>query len=1085
MASNYSPREFMKMRRPERFSDSKQLSEAKLNSSLLEYKLDTITSRNQERDFETFCVKLAQFEICPNLRVQTGPVGGGDSKADSETYAVSEEIDSIRYEGLANAGNERWAFAISAKKEWVGKVKKDIEGIAGTNRGYTKVFFITNQFAADKKRAATEDELSKQYGVTVIVLDRSWILDRVFRNGREKLTIEELKLGEGLEVQTETGPLDYERTLEFDELNKTIEGEVVQKHFGFELIRIALRAAIVGAELQKPTDQVIGLFDRAIRFAEQYGSIEQVFDAKYQKAWKSYFWLEDFKMFLLLYNELEEIASESSNIYTAERFNNLFHLLLVLERREPKLQIDIGKAKEHTTKILSEFIKDESRPNAALQAESMLNFTKLMSNIDDQRTVTDCLNEMKSILDRCDRMIGFPYQDTVTMIQELGDGLGGLAKYEDLLIRTIEIDTKRQGEFTAAISLFNYGIQHLNAKRFYKAIDYIGRSLTGLYKEEGKYSFIRALKIISTAYESVGLLWASRGALINAASYATADFWTYNEINRNQVDIYDRLKRIELRLGRIGYVLEWHQLDMVISHALNRTPEEIDALYKKVNNFGHLVGLVLIKTPLENLATVQQLPDLLLKLDLDFGAYGLLYLLNGITHLPEEFKEIGNKSELNRFFSKWLDQPAQAELPMVPTYYDTDQVELKSLILGTDVTVTSANNSPGIEIAETLLATMESFLSTFLNHEAMSRIPKLLIRVVLQESTEKLIDFRKDDDAITTLVIEHSQFNPHKLTKVEQNQIGEVNSQIISFLLTNYIVFKNTEKALEDLFKGEQVVSRSSNFLTSFVTLGNVLGYQPKRSIQDWLIEDLKVYAYEPDASRILTQSVIKNDVEDTDSDPSQGEISHAKLQTLSIVDETLWINARWGGILFAVDPNPVPRIPPTMGFMFWDGQKAVEIFSRWKSYYGENLQQHITITVLKGINRKDPNWYTVVMMPVIPNRDGGGVFNYSIVARCTTMTPSTPDNLNNFLKSFEVFGNFNIIAVKGGQGIGKPEPYQNVIFNFTELLVKYAWEVGVNEFESVGISLDYEPYIPENIENAPVVKVLERKRSLREDKNQ
>ena len=57
------------------------------------YHLETITARNQTRDFEIFCRKLCERIICPNLKPATGPEGGGDI-------------------GEANAGQERWAFAL-------------------------------------------------------------------------------------------------------------------------------------------------------------------------------------------------------------------------------------------------------------------------------------------------------------------------------------------------------------------------------------------------------------------------------------------------------------------------------------------------------------------------------------------------------------------------------------------------------------------------------------------------------------------------------------------------------------------------------------------------------------------------------------------------------------------------------------------------------------------------------------------------------------------------------------------------------------------------------------------------------------
>jgi hypothetical protein len=97
--TRFSPREFLKGRRPERFSDSERLDEPVLDRSLLEYHLHTLTNRSQEKDFEHFARHLAQKEICPNLIPQTGPTGGGDSKVDTETFPVADDIALTWYTG--------------------------------------------------------------------------------------------------------------------------------------------------------------------------------------------------------------------------------------------------------------------------------------------------------------------------------------------------------------------------------------------------------------------------------------------------------------------------------------------------------------------------------------------------------------------------------------------------------------------------------------------------------------------------------------------------------------------------------------------------------------------------------------------------------------------------------------------------------------------------------------------------------------------------------------------------------------------------------------------------------------------------
>src|SRR5689334_20729639 len=107
----FKPSEFMRARRPELFSDSQAQHKNPLTRTMFDYHLSTITSRKQEYEFEHFCRKLAEREICPNLKPQTGPTGGGDSKADSENYPVAESIAERWYAGNPKqASEERWAF---------------------------------------------------------------------------------------------------------------------------------------------------------------------------------------------------------------------------------------------------------------------------------------------------------------------------------------------------------------------------------------------------------------------------------------------------------------------------------------------------------------------------------------------------------------------------------------------------------------------------------------------------------------------------------------------------------------------------------------------------------------------------------------------------------------------------------------------------------------------------------------------------------------------------------------------------------------------------------------------------------------
>ena len=121
---------FYKKIHPEQFSDSTMVRVGSLDKDFFDFYLESLTSKGLEKEFEKFCRYIAEAEICPNLLPQTGPTGGGDSKVDSETYPVAESISELWYHGDGNkAGTERWAFAISAKRDWKPKVKSDVTKI--------------------------------------------------------------------------------------------------------------------------------------------------------------------------------------------------------------------------------------------------------------------------------------------------------------------------------------------------------------------------------------------------------------------------------------------------------------------------------------------------------------------------------------------------------------------------------------------------------------------------------------------------------------------------------------------------------------------------------------------------------------------------------------------------------------------------------------------------------------------------------------------------------------------------------------------------------------------------------------------
>ena len=316
----FSPKAFLKARRPERFSDTVAKEATELDRSLLEFHLGSLTSRGQETDFERFARQLCEREVCPNLLPQTGPTGGDDSKVDSETYPVADNLALTWYVGIGReAARERWAFAFSAKAEWRPKVRSDIAKISRTERGYAKAFFVTNQAVSDRKRAEVEDALRTEHKIDVRILDRTWILDRVFGGRHEALAIEELGVTALSRREVTKGPLDTRREQELEEAETHIREALQEGRGGPPLVVFALDTAVLARELEHPRAEVEGRFARADKLAREHGTPRQCVEAAYQWAWTLFWWFEDYDAFVEQYGVVEERAGGSLNVYDLER----------------------------------------------------------------------------------------------------------------------------------------------------------------------------------------------------------------------------------------------------------------------------------------------------------------------------------------------------------------------------------------------------------------------------------------------------------------------------------------------------------------------------------------------------------------------------------------------------------------------------------------------------------------------------------------------------------------------------------------------------------------------------------------------
>ena len=423
------PSDYMRSRHPELFPDTPQLTAPKVDKSLLEYYLETLTSRQQEQVFQEFCRRLVELEICPNIKPQTGPTGGGDSKVDASTYPVSTYLAERCYWGNPNLpSDEAWAFAFSCKKKWHAKAIEDIDKIANLDKEFPKVFFITNQFVRDKNRAALEAELSQKYNFEVHILDRTWIVTRVIEHKREDIAIEILNISIAETQRPQLSPRDIYRQQKFNALlEKFLQPDLYHGN-DYALAQDYLQAAKLARGLGKPRHEVDGLFDRARFLAQKYGYKGQTIRCGYHHAWTSFWWFDDPVLFEKIYSEIENYLKGTVDAEDCELFSNLWSLLYGAVR-EGTIHAERAKINDRLLNIkteLSRLAADETRPNNALHARTISYLLDLTEGFGDISKTEKAFKGLKKCLKQSQGLGTYPAMQFIDNLTTMGDFLGDL-----------------------------------------------------------------------------------------------------------------------------------------------------------------------------------------------------------------------------------------------------------------------------------------------------------------------------------------------------------------------------------------------------------------------------------------------------------------------------------------------------------------------------------------------------------------------------------------------------------------------------------------------------------------------------------
>lgn len=1093
--NDFKPSKLMRARHPDLFSDSKIYQEPSLTREVFEYHLDTLTNRKQEYEFEHFCRKLAEKELCPNLIPQTGPTGGGDSKVDTETYPVADAISLRWYEGIGReSAQERWAFAFSAQKKWRAKVRADVAKILETRRGYKLIYFITNQYVSGKKRSEVEDKLRKQYRIDVRILDRGWIIKSVFENNRVRLAIDSLRLtGFDERQHKETGPRDAERHEELKALEQQISDPDRYRGIEYQLAEDCLQASLLARHLELPRVEVEGRFQRAERIAERVGNRQQKLRVAYARAWTAHWWYDDFDELNRLYDYVEKFAIGTAQADDLELLCNLWTLMNTAIASH---KLDPGKAKfesrTHTLKTeLDRLAAENNRPNNALHARTNRTLMDLVwVAVRDPKKLDKVLEELKEILVASEGLGSYPLEPVATIIRELGELITDISSYDSLFEQLIELMERRTSEAEAGKALLQRGIQKLRAGKNYDAIRLLGRAQQKLAMDEHRGEWITALAACGSAYESAGLLWAARSSLLAAANLAFSEFVARGIIVPQALTCVRGLVWLELQLGRVPCVLTWIELMSWVAHHLMLKGNRQKAYLDERKNQDMIFGLLLLKTDFWELKWLDFLPCVLERLQLDASWMALLYALGYEDRLrserviPEEMDHVAARE----FFFKWFAQPATKDLPSKPELMRGLKIRFHSVIIGCEIEVESANNLTSIYLSETILSVLEAFLATGMREKVFPHCPDFRVIVKQSEFVSGLPEYtfhqeRKDGN----VEIRHSEKLDYQ-SREDRNAFHSWLIDLLAQIIARIFFIRDPEDYLTRLARDEAGFGRALNNSDTSITVTNILGQSPKLRLSDWESDDIQErFPLNRQLPWNEGLEEVSDDKETISIYKSIGEgvppqelfdidkFKHRDLKVFSLINQSLWDKARWKATAYVTFPDP--NQPPLMALGFSDAEAGKAIFEEWLNKIGRiDSAEQLRVSIITGIDKKKPFSYSVVI-GVNPKFKKDAQTNLLIlVSRINRMDPSDQVNLTRFMGKYEKMGCYVLLPIHFANGSTISEPFWEYGIAKKELTIRPAWQISEHDPDAVAIKHNDEPIIPDGVDNPPVLRVLKRR---------
>ncbi|GEM_PF-3834628 len=736
---------------------------------------------------------------------------------------------------------------------------------------------------------------------------------------------------------------------------------------------------------------------------------------------------------------------------------------------------------------LEELSELNDRPSSALHARSLSLVGRLVSGAECHAEI---FSEIQDVIKRAEGLLGFPLEPLADIIIELGRYYDGDQQYEDLHDTLMQLQSRRAGDVQTSRMLLRRGHQQYRNGRYAEASRTLGRAFGRLSSQETRGHFAHALDLCAINYQKLGLLWAARGTAVYGAYVAAGDFWSHSTVRSELVELARKTKWFELQLGRVPQSLSWYRLECLLEEqaAEAGTTQQADTTLLERHRYDHSLGILLLRSTMEQLPRLSRLPAALRDLGLLLSSCSLRWALGddeatiwNVLFEDEGVGEPNTQDDLKKFFARMLTQPAAKGLPDKPELGDGPRTILRGVVVGCSVVIDSSSQEPAPTVSEAILGSLQAFLAIGIADNVMPSTPQLTIVVeTVEDQTISGITHRiwelKGRPHVDVSV---SKFDPHLHSLNLRKSLVDSLSCLILEVFAHTFVVGDLEHVVVPWLRDDEAMNRSMGVLAGFGSLASIFGDDYRcsyiTSIEEWWSTEVNEVP--------LTRTVLwRGDTEMMPSNLLQPGVgpppddlrlnagtSHADVAIHSIIRIPLWDRADWHATGFATDLGG-SRPPLTLALIFRKGRVGQQIFRYLREDVGAaDPRNRLRVVIIRGVRRRHQPAYRVLISSNFP-AEGGSKFFYSVSRYCE-MGPDSDRNIDLFLQRYKEEKEF-LLAPGKLRGAQPDISFEDAILK-SDLVVKWAYEIGRNDLDGVAIRYDDDVYIPSGLTSPPIVELL------------